>query len=258
MYQWVLPFDETSNEDDYIYFHLVMGGGGGEKLDRRVESSKYPPCLHPSCFIRSKTKRNGLYGPSSHIISHDIGTFAMRRYYGENTIFQPRCEITEKSIVKKNYNKRKFILNTRLQSKSVFHNPYIYLLYRVNKCIFNSVWDTPEIWIDQLKSWEKVINWKINRENGTISHKACSSVIKHQYLNNVDLSIIRVEFNCLVVYVTLKMIVLLRRARARLVKWKCLRMIYKRRGNNNSKLFNRYLGGGSNIPIRYLIFKVYL
>ena len=94
----------------------------------------------------------------------------------------------------------------------------------MNKCIFNSVWDTPEIWIDQLKSWEKVINWKINRENGTIYHKACSSVMKHQYLNNVDLSIIRVEFNCLVVYVTLKMIVLLRRARARLVKWKCLRM----------------------------------
>ena len=106
------------------------------------------------------------------------------------------------------------------------------------------------------KTWYVVNDWKINRRIGVITHKAqYESVIRHQYINGIDLSIVRCEFNIVVIYTVIKFLVLLKRARKRIVKWMCLRNIYKK---NNCALFNNRLRGFTNLRIRKLILHDYL
>ena len=268
MGHWVLPV--TEEEEGYIYFRLREPTELYLYINN-ININIYDECLNPFCKVRHKPSLNNVKFPkkyieesSPHPLRHTIGlydTLKVRsgsKYPSIKTAVYPRelycshkpiprwCRDSFQSI-------RPFALFSHDKELSVLYNPYINVLYRLQKNI-SFTWDHPQLYYNN--KWHTVNNWKVNRRNGVITHKIeHQSIVRHQYINGVDLTIVRCEFNILVPYFALKLVVLLKRARKRIVKWMCLRNIYKK---NNCKLLNRSFSGSSNYPIRCLIFKEFM
>lgn len=264
---WVLPVTE---EEGYIYFRLR------EPTDlylfiNNINTNIYDECLNPFCTVRHKPSLNNVNTPmkytepnSSYPLRHTIGLYDMlkvrrgSKYPSIKMAVYPR-ELYHSHKPVPRWCHESFMGITPYcpfahdKELSVFYNPYINVLYRLQKNI-SMMWDHPQLYYNN--KWHTVNNWKVNRRIGVITHKVeHQSIMRHQYINGVDLTIVRSEFNILVPYFALKLLVLLKRARKRIVKWMCLRNIYKK---NNCKLLNRSFSGSSNYPIRCLIFKKFL
>ena len=264
---WVLPVTE---DEGYIYFRLREPTELYLYINN-ININIYDECLNPFCKVRHKPSRNNVKFPkkyieesSPHPLRHTIGLYDMLKVRKGSKYPSIKMAVYPREL----YRSHKPIPRWSRESSmgittfcpfahdkelSVFYNPCINVLYRLQKNI-SMMWDHPQLYYNN--KWHTVNNWKVNRRIGVITHKIeHQSIMRHQYINGVDLTIVRCEFNILVPYFALKLLVLLKRARKNIVKWLCLRNIYKK---NNCKLLNCSFSGSSNYPIRRLIFKEYL
>ena len=265
---WVLPVTE---EEGYIYFRLRKPNDLYLFINN-ININIYDECLNPFCNVRHKPSLNNVNIAKkyiepcrSHPLRHTIGLYDMlkvrrgSKYPSIKMAVYPIDCISgsHKPIPRWSHSSSMgvtpFCPFVHDKELSVFYNPYINVLYRLQKNI-SMMWDHPQLYYNN--KWYNVNNWKVNRRNGVITHKVeHQSIMRHQYINGIDLTVVRCEFNILVPYFALKLLVLLKRARKKIVKWLCLRNIYKK---NNCKLLNNSFSGSSKYPIRRLIFKEYL
>ena len=265
---WALPIIE--NDNGYIYFRLREPNDLYIYVNN-ININIYDECLNPACNVRHKIslveinnpnkvfniKKPLINGPLRHKIwplsewSPEVRPYPHIKKAIYNVKLCPRIKCIPKWSIHTSNGETPFASFSNNKRLSIFNNPYLNVLYRVKKNI-SLMWDHPEIFYDN--NWYVVNDWKVNRHNGVITHKI-ETIIRHQYINGIDLSIVRCDFNILVPYFALKLLVLLKRARTKIVRWMCLRNIYKK---NNCKLLNHYLSGYSNYTIRRVIFKEFL
>jgi len=238
---WILPKTSTAT-----YFRLKKPHTNPELTYENI--NKYPPCAHPSCIIRHRTKSVGPprdfikneNGPNKH-----MGHLSLRK---DQTHQPPCCSMEE----------GRHAIRGRWFYYERLIRPSLNVLYKI-EANNNSDWCDVKSHPLYNNKWTTAY-WKINRITGMIKWKRKTpedNFFCHQYVQGIEHNIIRRQFSVYVVYAILKLLVLLKRARKRIQIRKSYAICLRATHLNHKQSPFGILAGTIHYPIKKLIFLEY-